>query len=135
MINKGNYTHPYLGLAIDTSPAAIAEDYKNITSNLTGVFVNALQKGGPADFAGIHGAIIDQFYQRHRGDMIIAVDGHNVTRAEDFVSYIDEHKNVNQSLKLTIYRSGKVLDLTALLKAWPPLGPYVNLASSSSNPE
>jgi len=135
LIAKGNYTHPYLGLALDTSPAAIAEDYKNITSNLSGVFVNAIQKGGPADSAGIHGASIDQYYQRHSGDMIIAVDGHNVTKASDFISYIDEHKNVNDSLNLATLRSGKEINITAHLKAWPSLGPYLSLASSSSNPD
>ncbi len=134
LIAKGNYTHPYLGLALDTSPAAIAEDYKNISSNLSGVFVNAIQKDGPADIAGIHGATIDQYYQRHSGDMIIAVDGHNVTKASDFISYIDEHKNVNDSLNLVINRLGKEISITAHLKAWPSLGPYISLASSS-NPD
>ena len=133
LIAKGNYTHPYLGLALDTSPAAIAEDYKNITPYLSGVFVNAIQKGGPADIAGVHGASIDQYYQRHSGDMIIAVDGHNVTKASDIISYIDEHKNVNDSLDLAIYREGKVINMNAHLKSWPSFGPYINLASSSDS--
>ena len=60
------------------------------------------KKGGPADLTGIHGARIDQYYQRHRGDMVIAVDWREVTRAEDFISYIDEHKNIDESLSLTV---------------------------------
>jgi S1-C subfamily serine protease len=135
LIAKGNYTHPYLGLALDTSPAAIAEDYKNVTANLNGVFVNAIEKGSPADRAGIRGSSLDQYYQRHAGDMIVAVDGHNVTKAEDFISYIDEHKIPGDGLNLTIYRDGKILSLTANTKPWPSLIPYIRQASSSSNPE
>ncbi len=135
LIAKGNYTHPYLGLALDASPAAIAEDYKNVTANLRGVFVNAIEKSGPADKAGIRGSSLDQYYQRHSGDMIIAVDGHNVTKAEDLISYIDEHKTAGDSLNLTLYRDGKMLNLMANLKPWPSLIPYIRQATSSSNPE
>jgi S1-C subfamily serine protease len=135
LIAKGNYTHPYLGLALDTSPSAIAEDYKNVPQSLKGVFVNAIEKGGPADKAGIHGSSIDQYYQRHSGDMIIAVDGHNVTKAEDFISYLDQHKTAGDSLNLSVYRAGKILSLVANLKPWPSLGPYIRQATPSSNPE
>jgi S1-C subfamily serine protease len=125
LIVKGNYTHSYLGLALDTSPAAIAQDYKNVTANLKGVFVNAVEKGGPADKASIRGATLDQSYQRHSGDMIVAIDGHNITKAEDFISYIDEHKTPSDNLNLTIYRDDKMLNLTANLKPWPSLLPYI----------
>ena len=135
MIAKGNYTHPYLGLALDTSPAAVAEDYKNVPANLKGVFVNAIEKGGPADKAGRHGSSLDQYYQRHSGDMIMGVDGHNVTKAEDFISYLEEYKTAGDNLNLTVYREGKILNLVANLKSWPSLVPYIRQASSSSNPE
>ncbi|MFY9868702.1 MAG: PDZ domain-containing protein, partial [Candidatus Nitrosopolaris sp.] len=134
LIAKGNYTHPYLGLAIDTSASAIADDYKSVPANLNGVFVNAIEKGGPADKAGLHGSGLDQYYQRHSGDMIVAVDGHNVTKADDFIAYIDEHKIAGDSLNLTVYRDGKLLHLVANLKPWPSLAPFVRQLISSSNP-
>jgi len=135
LLAKGNYTHPYLGLALDTSPSAIAEDYESIPANLKGVFVNAVEKGGPADKSGIRGSNLDQYYKRHSGDMIVNIDGHNVTKAEDFMSYIHEHKTVGDNLNLAVYRDGKLLNLTANLKPWPPLAPYTRQAASSSNPE
>jgi S1-C subfamily serine protease len=134
LIAKGNYTHPYFGLAIDASASAIADDYKNIPANLNGVFVNAIEKGGPADKAGLHGSGLDQYYQRHSGDMIVAVDGHNVTKADDFIAYIDEHKSPGESLNLTVYRDGRILHLVANLKPWPSLAPFVRQLISSSNP-
>jgi S1-C subfamily serine protease len=135
LVAKGNYTHPYLGLALEKSPSAITEDYKNVPANLKGVFVNAIEKGGPADKAGIRGSNIDQYYKRNSGDMIISIDGHNITKAEDFTSYIDEHKTPGDSVNLTIYRDGKMLSLTTTLKPWPALAPYIRQAASSSNPE
>jgi S1-C subfamily serine protease len=135
LVAKGNYTHPYLGLALDTSPSAIAEDYESVPANLKGVFVNAIEKGGPADKAGIRGSNLDQYYKRHSGDMIVAIDGHNVTKAEDFTSYIDGHKTAGESVNLTLYRDGKMPNLIANLKPWPSLVPYIRQATSSSNPE
>jgi S1-C subfamily serine protease len=135
LVAKGNYTHPYLGLALDTSPSAIAEDYESVPANLKGVFVNAIEKGGPADKAGIRGSNHDEYYQRHTGDMILAIDGHNVTKAEEFISYIHEHKTPGDSLNLRVYRDGKMLNLIANLKPWPSLAPYIRQATSSSNPE
>jgi len=134
LIGKGNYTHSYLGLAIDTSASAIADDYKNVPANLNGVFVNAIEKGGPADKVGLHGSGLDQYYQRHSGDLIVAIDGHKVTKADDFIAYIDEHKIPGQSLNLTVYRDGKILHLVANLKPWPSLDPFVRQLISSSNP-
>lgn len=64
-------------------------------------------KRGRSRYSRVHGASIDQYYQRHNGDIIVALDGHNVTKASDFISYIDEHKNVNDSLNLVIYRLGE----------------------------
>jgi S1-C subfamily serine protease len=134
LVAKGNYTHPYLGLALDTSPSSIAEDYKSVPANLKGVFVNAIEKGGPADKAGIRGSNLDQYYKRHSGDMIVAIDGHNITKAGDFMSYIDRHKIPGDSLNLTLYRDGKMLNLIVNLKPWPSLAPYIRQATSSSNP-
>src|SRR5215469_4859826 len=98
LITNGYYSHPYLGIALDTSPSAIAEDYENVPANLKGVFVNAIEKGGPVDKAGVRGSNLDQYYQRHSGDMIVAIDGHNITKAEEFMSNIDGHKNAGNSV-------------------------------------
>ena len=74
--------------------------WPKITNDLKGVFVNAIEKGGPADKAGIRGANLDQYYKRHSGDMIVAIDGHSVTKAEYFMSYMHEHKTPDDSVNL-----------------------------------
>jgi S1-C subfamily serine protease len=67
--------------------------------------------------------------------MIVTIDGHNVTKAEDFVSHIDGHKTPGDSVNFTVYRDGKMFNLIATLKPWPALAPYMRQAASSSNPE
>jgi len=134
LVAKGNYTHPYLGLALEMSPSAIAEDYESVPAHLKGVFVNVIEKGGSADKAGIRGSNVDQYYKRHTGDMIVAIDGHNITKAEDFMSYIDG-QTPGDSVNLKVYRDGKMLNLIAILKPWPALAPYIRQATSASNPE
>ena len=135
LVAKGNYTHPYLGLALETSPSAIAEDYESVPAHLKGVFVNVIERGGPADKGGIRGSNVDQYYKRHTGDMIVAIDGHNITKAEDFMSYIQGYKTPGDSVNLKVYRDGKMLNLIAILKPWPALAPYIRQATSASNPE
>ena len=94
-----------------------------------------IEKGGPADKAGIGGSNVDQYYKRHTGDMIVAIDGHNITKTEDFMSYIQGYKTPGDSVNLKVYRDGKMLNLIATLKPWPALTPYIRQATSASNPE
>ena len=62
----------------------------SLPGNLEGVFVNALIKNSPADKVGIHGSTIDQYGTKHLGDIIIAFDGHNITKSDDLVNYIGQ---------------------------------------------
>jgi S1-C subfamily serine protease len=80
-----------------------------------------IEKGGPADKAGIRGSNIDQYYKRHTGDMILAIDGHNLTKAEDFMSYRRTQDPSGDSVNLKVYRDGEMLNLIATLKPWPAL--------------
>jgi S1-C subfamily serine protease len=119
LIEKGNYTHPSLGFAGATLTSDLAKSVQGLPANIKGIFVSTILKGGPADRAGLHGTTIDQFTQRHGGDVIIAADGRNVTRFEDLVSYIEEKKAPGEAVVLTVIRDGHSLDLKAILQARP----------------
>ena len=119
LIEKGNYTHPSLGFAGATLTSDLAKSVQGLPANIKGIFVSTILKGGPADRAGLHGTTIDQYTQRHGGDVIIAADGRNVTRFEDLVSYIEEKKAPGEAVVLTVVRDGHSLDLKAILQARP----------------
>jgi S1-C subfamily serine protease len=67
-------------------------------TNLEAAYVNTLIKNSPADKAGIHGSTIDQYGTKHLVDIIIAADGHNITKSDDLVNYIGEHKSVGYKI-------------------------------------
>jgi S1-C subfamily serine protease len=137
LIEKGYYTHPYLGLSGATLTSDLA---KNLTgslstlTNLKGISVDTITKNGPADKAGIHGSTIDQYAKKHPGDIIIAVDGHNITRIDDLISYIDQHKSAGNNITLTVYRNGHTIDLKTILTARPSSLPFLTTRSTPPSP-
>jgi S1-C subfamily serine protease len=129
LIEKGYYPHPYLGLMDGTLTSDLAEN-ASIPINLKGAFVDTITKNGPADKAGIHGRTTDQYSRKHLGDIIIAVDGHNITKSDDLVNYIGQHKAPGDNLTLTVYRNGDAIDLKATLSARPSLLPFLTTRSA-----
>ena len=129
LIEKGYYPHPYLGLLFGTLTSDLAQD-NSIPLNLKGVYVDRITENGPADKAGIHGSTTDQYLKKHLGDVIIAVDGHNVTKSDDVLNYIGQHKIAGNNITLTVYRNGHVIDLKATLTARPSLLPFLTTRSA-----
>jgi S1-C subfamily serine protease len=130
LIRSGNYAHPYLGLTGMTLTSNLAENIKGITRNFKGIIVNSIVKDSPADKAGIQGSTVDKYANRHWGDIITAIDGHQVQRIEDLISYIEQHKSVGDSSVLSVYRNGQMLNLSTSLSARPD--PFQSLQKYSS---
>ena len=108
LIEKGSYTHPYLGLSGATLTSDLAQNLTGIPSavaNLKGVYIDTITKNGPADKAGVHGSTTDQYAKKHPGDIIIGVDGHSITKIDDMISYIDQHKSAGDKSSGTICSS------------------------------
>ena len=125
LIEKGNYTHPWLGFTAATLTSDLAESVEGLERNFKGVLVDSIVKDGPADKTGIQGRITDQYGEKHGGDIITAVDGRIVNQNEDFISYIAENKEVGDRITLTIYRNGQFLDLEMTIQERPSLVPYL----------
>ncbi|MBV9177801.1 MAG: trypsin-like peptidase domain-containing protein [Nitrososphaeraceae archaeon] len=120
LIEKGTYVHPYLGLNGVALTPDLAQNITGIpAANFKGIYVDTITKNGPADKAGLHGSITDQYSLKHGGDIIVAVDGHNVTKPDDLTSYIDLYKLVGNSVILSIYRDGHTLNLKTTLTSRP----------------
>ncbi|HEX5892998.1 MAG TPA: trypsin-like peptidase domain-containing protein [Nitrososphaeraceae archaeon] len=119
LIEKGNYTHPWLGFTAATLTSDLAESVEGLERNFKGVLADSIVKDGPADKAGIQGRITDQYGEKHGGDIITAVDGRNVIQNEDLISYIEENKEVGDKITFTIYRNGQFLDLEMTIQERP----------------
>ena len=131
LIEKGYYLHPYLGLNGATLTSDLSQNLTGgaAATNLKGIYIDTITKNGPADKAGVHGSTIDQYSKKHAGDVIIGVDGHNIVRIDDLISYIDQHKSVGDTITLTVYRNGHAIDLNATLTSRPSLIPFLTAPS------
>jgi len=125
LIEKGNYTHPYLGLTAATLSSDLARSVSGLKPNFQGILVDSIVKGGSVDKAGLHGSTTDQYGNKHGGDIIAAVDSLQVKRMEDLISYVEEHKSVGDKILLSVYRNGQTLSLEAILQQRPSPLPYL----------
>jgi S1-C subfamily serine protease len=77
LIEKGNYTHPYLGFSGTTLTSDLAATVANLPPDVKGVYVDTLVEGGPADKSGLQEITIDQYGRKHGGDIIVGVENSN----------------------------------------------------------
>lgn len=113
LIEKRSYEHPSMGLNGITMTFALAEEM-GLDGNTKGILITDIYRGGAAEKAGLNGS-----YQRMvapgrvsitYGDVIIAVDGQPVESYEEMVSYIFNHTEVGQTIRVTLLRNGKELE-------------------------
>lgn len=86
--------------------------------NNTGCYVLSVTKGSNADAAGFH-----------TGDLIIKVNGTEVSKSTDIKSVLKDSK-VGDTVKFTVYRSGKTVDLELTLDEYIPSRSKNNLSSN-----
>ncbi len=125
LIDKGNYTHPYLGLTGATVTSDSAGSVSGLEPNFQGILVDSIVKGGAVDKAGLHGSTTDQFGKKHGGDIISAADSLQTKRMEDLISYVEGHKSVGDKIVLSVFRNGQTLNLQAVLQQRPSPLPYL----------
>ncbi|MBE3609135.1 Do family serine endopeptidase [Campylobacter californiensis] len=92
LITDGKIERGYIGVMI----ANLTDDQKEIYKNKSGALISSVEKGLPADEAGLK-----------RGDLVIEADGKPITNANDLKNFIGSLAP-NSTLKLTYERSGKL---------------------------
>jgi S1-C subfamily serine protease len=116
-------SHPWLGIAgADVTPALA--DELGLSSD-SGVYVTVVSSGSPADDAGLIGAFAsanaagasDELAPG--GDVVVAVDGQEVSGIDEFAEYLAETKSPGDSVELTVERDGETITVTAELAEWP----------------
>src|SRR5919106_4081295 len=120
LIEKGNYTHPYLGFSGTTLTSDLAATIENIPPGVKGVYVNTLVERGPADKAGLQGVTIDQYGRKHGGDVIVGVKGDNIREFEQLVFYLEANTVPGDNIVLDVIRNGTDIELNAIMGERPP---------------
>ncbi|MGN6348599.1 MAG: S1C family serine protease [Candidatus Nitrosocosmicus sp.] len=119
LIEKGNITHPQLGLLAGTLTSDLTSQFKNVSKTFRGVYVVSIVKNGTADKAGLRGITVDYYGQKHGGDIITAINKQNVTKIDQLVVYVDQHVKFGDTITLTVYRDGHYVDLKAFVMTSP----------------
>lgn len=124
LMEEKNYTHPWLGVTGNTLTADLAKREK-VDRTLKGVIIDNLVRSSPADLAGLNGSYINQYGEKKGGDIVTAVDGKQILKMEDLISYLELNKAVNENATLSVYRDGEIIDKQVTLKS-RPLAPTTN---------
>jgi len=101
LIDTGAVVHPYMGVATVTVDASIAARYGLAVDS--GAYVQSVTAGSPAETAGIQ-----------TGDIIIKIDGADVTSIEDVFIAVRQHK-VNETVPVELVRNGETITLELTL--------------------
>lgn len=101
LIETGKAEHPYLGIASLTVSEQMAEQY-NLPVD-AGVLVDSVEKGSPAEKAGIK-----------PGDIIVRIGDKKITGVEDVFLAIRSHQ-IGDTVEVELYRGRERLTLKATL--------------------
>jgi S1-C subfamily serine protease len=82
-----------------------------------------VDEGSPADNAGIRGGeriiVINGRPIELGGDVIFKIDNQTVRKLDDILTYLEREKKVNDSVRLTVLRDGKLQPIDVTLAARP----------------
>ena len=120
LLREGRVLRPYLGVA--TLP--ISKDLAGVLELPVdqGLLVVRVEPGSPADKAGIRGGgravIVGTWEIPVGGDIVVQLDGEPTIQSEDLLRRV-ENKRVGDTVKVTVFRGKKRLDVSVQLEARP----------------
>jgi S1-C subfamily serine protease len=123
LIESGTFQHPWLGVSgIDMTPE-IAEAIG--LGEPRGFLVIEAAPGGPADTAGVQGGNTPvQLGGREialGGDVVLAIDDRDVRKIDDVLGYLQQATQVGDTVTLTVWRDGQIIEIPVTLGARPSL--------------
>jgi S1-C subfamily serine protease len=122
---RGAVGGAWLGIVGHTITPQIAQAMR-LSANQRGVLVEKVERGSPAEQAGLRGndktVVVDGRRVSVGGDIIVAFDDQPVTQLQDLQTLI-QRAQPGQAVKLTIVRQGKRMQLQVTLTERPPTRP------------
>lgn len=120
IIKTGHYDYPYLGISALPELNLAAIEALGLKS-FTGAYITDVAPGSPADKAGLRGGTRPTSIQglEAGGDLIIAIDGHEVKRFDDLLRYLINNKVPGDRVVLTVLRGDEKLEIQVTLGKRP----------------
>jgi S1-C subfamily serine protease len=121
LIEKGEYKHPWIGIAgrdIDPDMANVLK-----LQDAVGFLVITVVEDSPAFDAGLIGSDktieVDGVNYPIGGDIILEVDGKEVRKIDDILIHLQRAKSVGDEMVLEILRDGRTTNVTIVLQERP----------------
>jgi serine protease Do len=123
LIATGSYEHPWLGVfGVDITPD-IAKALGLDLNQAKGFLVLNVDDRSPAYNAGVRGGEMETTINGRLielgGDVILKIDNQTVRKLDDILTYLEREKKVNDSVRLTLLRDGKLQPIDITLAARP----------------
>lgn len=116
LVKGSQVSHPWLGIeAYDITPALAQAAHLPVSQ---GVLVLSTVKGGPAAKAGLHGDSGTSSNPNYDGDIVVAVNGQQVTDVAGLTGAISQYP-VGTVVHLSVLRGGKPITVDVTLGPWP----------------
>ncbi len=120
LIANGKYDYPYLGLSSLPEISLTAQKALGLDRSI-GAYIVDLVPGGPSEKAGLRAGKTQTDIQGlfKGGDLIIAIDDQSILTFGDMLKYLINNKSPGDSVKMTVIRDGKEMDVTITLGSRP----------------
>jgi Trypsin-like serine proteases, typically periplasmic, contain C-terminal PDZ domain len=121
LIEKGRYSHSYLGISGKELNSLVAE--RAGIPVKSGFLVETVSNNSPASRAGLRGGntritVAGESYLIG-GDVIVAIDGHPISSLDDLLTYLVENTSPGDRVVLTVIREGRVVNVPVVLGERP----------------
>jgi S1-C subfamily serine protease len=122
LIEQGHVDYSYLGIKTQDLTPTVARRFGFGT--MRGAVVVSVEEGSPAAKAGLRGSSAEGFFNgdpnvAKNGDVIVAVDGHPITSADDVLRTVSQRLAPGQRATLTIYRGSEKRRISLVLGRRP----------------
>ncbi|GMR10328.1 MAG: trypsin-like peptidase domain-containing protein [Anaerolineae bacterium] len=112
LIARGNFPHPWLGIAGTDLNSQIRQEL-GLPQDQLGILIVSVPEGGPASEAGLRGQ------DSGEGDLITSVDGVEIRDFEDLLTYITDETSVGQTITLSVLRDSQQIEVSVELSERP----------------
>lgn len=115
LIEDGFYLHPWIGIDAVTLTPEMAQA-AGMPSSIRGILIYRLVSDGPADQAEyLSGTTTDEYGRIRAGDVIVGINGNNVTTLEELFYYLEKEAIPFEPILLSVNDHGAIEDIAVMV--------------------
>ena len=125
LVDTGRVVYSYVGVTTEDLTPSIAREFGDPVQR--GAVIAGVRRDSPGERAGLRGATQQHFFRGETvsrgGDIVIAIDGQPVQRADDLVRIVADRFSPGDTAVFTVFRGGQKRDVRVVLGERPTRPP------------